>query len=150
VSSHLWNEVLILFVMQFLSIIEKNKTTSVSFSPQANYSDWATVACRRNLVPTFADRELSRGHRSGSPTVFNLSFLGQSLYFQVAAHLSSRGWVEPVPDPQLLRESGSAGNRTHDLWVSIQEHWPLDYRAVYAVPLNMILFKYIWDQNCNA
>jgi hypothetical protein len=33
-------------------------------------------------------------------------------------HLSSRGWVDPVPDPLLLRKSGSAGNRTRDLWVS--------------------------------
>jgi hypothetical protein len=26
--------------------------------------------------------------------------------------LYSRGWVDPVPDPLLLRKSGSAGNRT--------------------------------------
>jgi hypothetical protein len=26
------------------------------FSPQANYTDRATAACRRSLVPTFADR----------------------------------------------------------------------------------------------
>jgi hypothetical protein len=25
--------------------------------------------------------------------------------------------VDPVPDPLLLRKSGSAGNRTRDLWV---------------------------------
>jgi hypothetical protein len=29
--------------------------------------------------------------------------------------------VDPVPDPLLLRKSGSAGNRTRDLWVSSQE-----------------------------
>jgi hypothetical protein len=29
--------------------------------------------------------------------------------------------VDPVPDPLLLRKSGSAGNRTQDLWVSSQE-----------------------------
>jgi len=31
--------------------------------------------------------------------------------------LTSRGWVDPVPDPLLLRKSGSAGNRTRDLCI---------------------------------
>jgi hypothetical protein len=34
-----------------------------------------------NLVPTFADRGVSRGQRGGSPTVVNLSFLDRSRYF---------------------------------------------------------------------
>jgi hypothetical protein len=29
--------------------------------------------------------------------------------------------VDPVPDPLLLRKSGSAGNRTRDLWICNQE-----------------------------
>jgi hypothetical protein len=41
----------------------------VVFSPQANYTDWATVTCWRNLEPTSADRGVSRGQRGGSPTV---------------------------------------------------------------------------------
>jgi hypothetical protein len=36
------------------------------FSPQANYTDRTTAACRRSLVPTFADR-VSRGQRNESP-----------------------------------------------------------------------------------
>jgi hypothetical protein len=55
--------------------------SSLAFSPQANYTDWATATCWRNLVPTFADRGVSRGERSGSPTVVNLSFLDRSHYF---------------------------------------------------------------------
>jgi hypothetical protein len=51
---------------------------SVAFSPQANYTDWATATCWPNLVPTFVDRGVSRGHRGGSPTAINLSFLDQS------------------------------------------------------------------------
>jgi hypothetical protein len=31
-------------------------TNSLAFSPQAKYTDWLTATCRRNLVPTFADR----------------------------------------------------------------------------------------------
>jgi hypothetical protein len=36
--------------------------------------------------------------------------------------------MDPVPDPLLLRKSGSAGNRTRDLCVFSQELWPLDHR----------------------
>jgi hypothetical protein len=36
--------------------------------------------------------------------------------------------VDPVPDPLLLGKLGSAENRTKDLWISIQEHRPLDHR----------------------
>jgi hypothetical protein len=56
-------------------------TNSVAISPQANYTDWATATCQRNLVPTFADRGVSRGQRGGSPTVVNLSFLDRNLHF---------------------------------------------------------------------
>jgi hypothetical protein len=51
------------------------KTNSVDLSPLTNYTDWATATCRRNLVPTFVARGVSRGQRGGSPTVVNLSFL---------------------------------------------------------------------------
>jgi hypothetical protein len=33
---------------------------SVAFSPQEKYTDWSTVTCWRNLVPTFAHRRVSR------------------------------------------------------------------------------------------
>jgi hypothetical protein len=47
----------------------------VALSPQANYTDWATATCRRNLVSTSADRRVSRGQHGRSPTVVNLSFI---------------------------------------------------------------------------
>jgi hypothetical protein len=37
--------------------------------------------------------------------------------------------VDPVPDQLLLRKSGSAGNRTRDLWICSRELWPLDHRG---------------------
>jgi hypothetical protein len=40
----------------------------MAFSPQANYTDWATATCPRNLVLTFVDRGVSRGQRGGFPT----------------------------------------------------------------------------------
>jgi hypothetical protein len=64
------------------------------------------------LVPTFSDR----GHHVVSVTDFYgriLSLLDRSRYFffQVAPQLYSRGSVDPVPDPLLLRKSGSTKNR---------------------------------------
>jgi hypothetical protein len=94
-----------------------NKTTFVPVSPQANYTDWATGIGRWILMPTFSDRVVSRCQRGGTPTAVNLSFLDHSRYFffQIAPHLCSRGWVDPVPDPLLLRKSGCSENRTRDL-----------------------------------
>jgi hypothetical protein len=65
------------------------------------------------------------------PPVVNLGFLDRSRYyfFQAAPQLSSRGWVDPVPDPLLLRKSGSAGNQTQDLWTCSQKLWPPDHRG---------------------
>jgi hypothetical protein len=43
-----------------------------------------------------------------------LGFLDRSRYFffQVAPQLYSLGWLDPVPDPLLLKKCGIAGNRT--------------------------------------
>jgi hypothetical protein len=46
--------------------------------------------------------------------------------------------VDPVPDPLLLRKSGSAGNRTRDLWVCSQEVWPLDHRGGHIIANNSV------------
>jgi hypothetical protein len=56
---------------------------SVAFSPQANYTDWATDTGRRILLPTLVDRRVSRGQRVGSRMTFNLSFLDRSRYFSL-------------------------------------------------------------------
>jgi hypothetical protein len=65
------------------------------------------------LVPTFADRGCHLVSVS-NPYGRILGSLDRSPYFffLVAAQLYSRGWVDPVPDPLLLRKCGSAGNRT--------------------------------------
>jgi hypothetical protein len=52
-----------------------HQKNSVALGPRANYTDWATATCWRNLVATFADRGVSRGQRGGSRTVVNRSFL---------------------------------------------------------------------------
>jgi hypothetical protein len=65
------------------------------------------------------------------PTAVNFRFSRPEplLFFQVAPQLSSRGWVDPVPDPLLLIKPGSAGNRSRDLCICSQELWPLDHRG---------------------
>jgi hypothetical protein len=50
----------------------------MAFSPQANYTDWATATFWQNVVPTFEDRGVSRGQHGGTPTAVNLSFLDRS------------------------------------------------------------------------
>jgi hypothetical protein len=81
----------------------------VALGLQANCTDDG-LRLSAKLVPTLSGRGLSRGKRNGSPTAVNLSFLdrGRYFFFQVAPHLSSRGGVDSVPDPVLLREYGSA------------------------------------------
>jgi hypothetical protein len=49
---------------------------------------------RRNLVPTFADRGVSRGQRGGSPTVV-FSKPEPLIFIQVAPYLSSQGLSGP-------------------------------------------------------
>jgi hypothetical protein len=77
-------------------------------SPPANYTDRATAV---DLVPTFADRGC-RVVSATDPFSRILGFLNLSRYFffQVAPQFYSRGCVDPVPDPLLLKKSGSAGN----------------------------------------
>jgi hypothetical protein len=65
------------------------------------------------LVPTFSDRGYCVVSTT-DPYGRILGFLDRRCYFllQAAHQLYSRGRVDPVSDPLLLRKSGSAGNRT--------------------------------------
>jgi hypothetical protein len=94
-------------------------------------------------VLTFVERGVSRGHGGGTPTAVNLSFLERIryLFFQVASHLSSWGWVDPVRDPLLLGKSDGAGNWTRDFWICSQELWPLNRGRSWRVWIEYIL----WD-----
>jgi hypothetical protein len=65
------------------------------------------------LVPTFADRWWHVASMTDSHCSI-LCFPDQSRYFffQVSPQLHSRGWVDTVPNPLLLKTSGRAGNGT--------------------------------------
>jgi hypothetical protein len=85
----------------------KLKTKLHILSPQANYTD--RLSDRRllaKLVPTLADRGCRVVSATIPPTVVNFGFLDRSRYsLEIAPQLSSRGWVNPVPDPLLLRKN---------------------------------------------
>jgi hypothetical protein len=69
-----------------------------------------------HIVPTFADRAFYVASVT-EPYGRILIFLDRSRYFffQVTPQFYSRVWMDPVPDPLLLRKSCSAGNRTQTL-----------------------------------
>jgi hypothetical protein len=71
---------------------------SVAFSPQTNYTERATAACRRIYCQLLRIEGVTWSAQR-IPTAVN--FLDRSRYFsiQVAPQLPSRGWVDPVPRP---------------------------------------------------
>jgi hypothetical protein len=91
------------------------------------------------------DRWVSRGQRGGSPTAVNVSFIDRSRYFffQVAAYLSSWGWVDPVPDP-LLR------GKNWQCWESNSELLGLQPGTLTTKPYKWSNCLRISRINCNV
>jgi hypothetical protein len=60
-----------------------------------------------------------------------LVLLHRSRYFlfQAAPQLYSRGLVDSILEPLLLKEFDSAGTRTRDIWLCSQQLWPLHHRG---------------------
>jgi hypothetical protein len=103
---------------------KKKKLNSVAFSPLANYTDRAASACRWSYCQLLRIEGVAWSAQR-IPTAVNIGFQDRSRYFsiQVAPQLSSRGWVDPVPDPLLLR----------NLWICSQKLWPLDHRGGHCI-----------------
>jgi hypothetical protein len=97
---------------------------------KAKVNAFSTMGESAKLVPNFADRGCHIVSVT-DPYGRILDFINRSRYFffQVAPQLYSRGWVDPVPDPPLLRKSCGAGNRTQNLCICSQELW----RAIIIV-----------------
>jgi hypothetical protein len=110
------------------------------FSPQANYTNRVTAACRPSWCQLFRIEGVAWSAQR-IPTAVNLGFLDRSCYLsiQVVPQLFSRAWVDPVPDPLLLRKCGSPGNRTRDLWICKKKLWSLDHRGG---PIALIKWRY--------
>jgi hypothetical protein len=92
------------------------------------YKIRSQMAQRFQLYTPAASKKIPSTHfclRQQIPTTVFFCFLDWSCYyfFQTAPQLYSQGWVDPVPDPVLLRKSGRARNWTRDLWIWSQEFW---------------------------
>jgi hypothetical protein len=130
-DSALGRQATVIFLLLGTSTITTNKQTNKQQTPWSeSASELYRPSDRRlsaKLVPTFADRGCHVVSVT-DPYGRILDFLDRSRYFfcQVA-QLYSRGWMDPVPDPLLVRKSGSAGNP--DLWICSQELWLLDHRG---------------------
>jgi hypothetical protein len=73
--------------------------------------------------------------------IFGFLDRNRYFFFQVAPHLYSQGWVDPIPDQLLLKKSGSAGNRTRTSG-SVARNWPLDHRGGQHVTILRLI---TWD-----
>jgi hypothetical protein len=91
------------------SCIKKNLH---GLSPRANYTDRATAACPLSVCQLLRIEGATWSTWRIPTVVSRFSRQEPLLFYQVAPQLYSRGWVDPVPDPLLLRKSGSSGNRT--------------------------------------
>jgi hypothetical protein len=82
-------------------------------------------------------------------TAVNLGFLYWSRYFFIsAAPFILKRLSRPVPDPLLLKKSGTAGNRTWGLWICSQERCPLDHRDGHRVQHDSVM--QCRDEECRA
>jgi hypothetical protein len=78
----------------------------------------------------FCWQRVPRGQSNGSQQSYSrLSRLELLPFLSSSSSILLTRLNGPVPDPLLLRKSGSAGNRTQDLWICKQELWPLDHRG---------------------
>jgi hypothetical protein len=112
------------FVTSFEKPSNEVNEAHISVRHQTNKQNSVACVCERTM-PTKRKRlvgEVSAnfcGYRCHvvsvtDPYVRILGFLDRirCFSFQVTPELYSRGWVDPVSDPLLLRKSGRAGNRT--------------------------------------
>jgi hypothetical protein len=87
---------------------------------------------------------VSHGQLNGSPWQYSRFSRPEPLLFLSSSSSYSRGWVDPVSDPLLLRKYGSVGNRTRNLWIYSQELWPLDHRDGRNEPTLSININIFW------
>jgi hypothetical protein len=129
----------LLFASEFHSLAladlcSHRKKTPLPESAREVYTDWATSSYRRNQRCTCCHVVSVT-----DPYARILGFLDRSrnFFFQVVPQLYSRGWVNSVPDPLLLRKSRSAVNRTRTSGSVARnsDHWITE--AVYFLLHNI-------------
>jgi hypothetical protein len=74
------------------------------------------------LSVNFCGLKVSCCQRYGSPRPYSRPSKPETLlFFPSSSSVVLTRLSGPVPDPLLLRKSGSSGNRTRDLWICSQE-----------------------------
>jgi hypothetical protein len=134
-----------LLTKQFIVMLVAKSCRIIVFFPKSVYkTPWSESASelyrpsgRRlsaKLVPTFADRGCHVVSLT-DPCGRVLGFLDRSRYFffQTAPQLYSRGGVDPVPDPLLLRNS--YGNCIHKA-LCFRGHPHVETKEPCVVPLH--------------
>jgi hypothetical protein len=82
-----------------------------------------------NLVPTFVDREYRVVSATHPLRSYSRLSIPESLLFLPSSSsivLSRLEWT-PLQTHYFLEKSGSAANRTRDVWICRQELWPLGH-----------------------
>jgi hypothetical protein len=104
-------------------------TILCGFSPQANYTDRATAACRRSYCQILRIEGVTSAQRV--PTAVNLDFLDpEPLLFRPNSSVILTRLSRPRSRLTISqKKTGSAGNRTWDLWICSHELWPLDHKG---------------------
>jgi hypothetical protein len=97
------------FVSRSTSLLKQKKKLH-GLSPRANYTDRATVACRRSDCQLLRIKGATWSAWRSLRSYSRFSRQEPLHFYQVAPQLYSPGWVDPVSDPLLF--FGSAGNRT--------------------------------------
>jgi hypothetical protein len=133
---------------RFLILFKLKKLNSVAWVRERTIPSDCRLSAK--WLPTFADRGC---HVVSATDPYGriVGFLDRSCYFfyQVAPQLYSRGWVDPVPDPLLLRRCGSAGNRTRvsGSVAKNSDHYIIE--AIILIRLRFLFWKirlrFLWD-----
>jgi hypothetical protein len=100
----------------------KNRKKLRGLNPRENYTDRLSA----KLVPTLLIEGCCLVITADPLTAVISGFLDRSRYFFLQVpQLNSGGLVDPVPDPQLLRKSGSPGKqtRTCESVTRNSDHW---------------------------
>jgi hypothetical protein len=98
-------------------IIHKKQTKQTETNSVAWVRERTVPTQRLPLVDeinvNFCGETVPRGQRDGSSRLYSrISRPSRYFFFQAAPQLYSRGSVDPVPDPLLLKKCGRSGNRT--------------------------------------
>jgi hypothetical protein len=118
------------------------QTNSVALSPQANYTDWGTATCGRNLVPFFEDRGMSCGQCRGSPIT---EICGQTLgkCSKYKNKLKVAVYTHALKPNNWIGQGYTLSIETQKL--NVPAHTDMDFPSMWNSWSNFVyIYKVIW------